>query len=79
MVAFGKLENANKIFDTLTLLDKKNELSVNSSTGRAYTGIVYPVNIATFRSNYNDIYDAIRNPYMFSSPREIKIGVGLIL
>lgn len=60
------------------LLDRKNELSVNSSTGRAYTGIIYPVDFATFRSNYNDIYDRIENPYMLSSPREVKIGVGFI-
>ncbi|MBK7107049.1 MAG: TonB-dependent receptor [Ignavibacteriae bacterium] len=61
------------------LLDRKNELFVNSSTGRAYTGIVYPVDFATFISNYNDIYDSIQNPYMLSTPREIKIGIGLVL
>jgi len=60
------------------LLDRKNELFVNSSTGRAYTAIIYPINIETFRSNYNDIYDAVQNPYMFSPPREIKIGMGYI-
>jgi len=63
-------------FSVYNLLDRKNELYVNSSTGRAYTAIVYPINIQTFRSNYNDIYDAVKNPYMFSTPREIKIGLG---
>ncbi len=58
------------------LLDRKNELFVNSSTGRAYTAIIYPINIETFRSNYNDIYDSVKNPYMYSTPREIKIGLG---
>ncbi len=58
------------------LLDRKNELYVNSSTGRAYTAIIYPINIETFRSNFNDIYDSVKNPYMYSTPREIKIGVG---
>lgn len=60
------------------LLDRKNEIYVNSSTGRAYTAIVYPINIETFRSNYNDIYDSIQNPYMYSTPREIKIGLGYV-
>jgi hypothetical protein len=58
------------------LLDRKNEIYVDSSTGRAYTAIVYPIDIKTFRSNYNDIYDVMKNPYMYSTPREIKIGVG---
>jgi outer membrane receptor protein involved in Fe transport len=58
------------------LLDRKNELFVNSSTGRAYTAIIYPIDIQTFRSNYNDIYDSVKNPYMYSTPREIKIGLG---
>jgi len=58
------------------LLDRKNEIYVDSSTGRAYTKILYPVDFETFRSNYNDIYDSMKNPYMYSAPREIKIGLG---
>lgn len=58
------------------LLDRKNEIYVDSSTGRAYTKILYPVDFETFRSNYNDIYDSMKNPYMYSAPREIKFGLG---
>ncbi|MCB0730166.1 MAG: TonB-dependent receptor [Ignavibacteriae bacterium] len=72
----GKLRFYLSVYN---LLDRKNELSVNSTTGRAYTAIVYPVDFATFISNYNDIYDSIQNPYMYSAPREIKIGIGLVL
>ncbi len=75
----GEVGTLRFFVSVYNLLDRKNELSVNSSTGRAYTGIVYPVDFATFRSNYNDIYDSIENPYMLSSPREIKIGIGLML
>jgi len=76
------IENVGKLrfyLSVYNLLDRMNELSVNTSTGRAYTGIVYPVDFATFRSNYNDIYDSIENPYQLSSPREIKIGIGFVL
>ena len=60
------------------VLDRLNELFVNSSTGRAYTAIIYPIDIQTFRSNFNDIYDSVQNPYMYSRPREVKFGVGYI-
>ncbi len=75
------LSETNKIrffLSVYNLLDRKNEVSVNSTTGRAYTAIVYPINIQTFRSNYNDIYDSVQNPYMYSPPREVKIGVGYL-
>ncbi len=61
------------------LLDTKNELYVNPTTGRAYTGIVREYDINNFRSNYNDIYDGIENPAMYSAPREVKLGVGIRL
>ena len=59
------------------LLDTKNELYVNSTTGRAYTGIIREADLVQFRSNYNDVYDAIENPAMYSAPREVKFGVGI--
>lgn len=73
------LGNAGRVRLSLSiynLLDTMNELYVNSSTGRANTDIIYPVEIQTFRSNFNDIYDSIRNPYQFSAPREVKLGLG---
>ncbi len=59
------------------LLDRLNELQVNQTTGRAYTAIVRPTEITTFRSNFNDILDDARNPGMFSAPRQVKLVVGL--
>ncbi|RQW01786.1 TonB-dependent receptor, partial [candidate division KSB1 bacterium] len=76
-----ELRGASKLrlfLSIYNLLDRKNELSVNSTTGRAYTAIIYPINIETFRSNYNDIYDSVQNPYMYSTPREIKLGMGFL-
>ncbi|MBU0473724.1 MAG: TonB-dependent receptor [Bacteroidetes bacterium] len=60
------------------LLDQLNEVRVNETTGRAYSAIVRPTEISTFKSNYNNIYDAIRDPSMYSPPREIKIGLGIV-
>jgi outer membrane cobalamin receptor len=75
-ISLGGSHKVRLFLSVYNLLDRKNELFVNSSTGRAYTAIVYPINIQTFRSNYNDIYDSVKNPYMYSTPREIKIGFG---
>ena len=60
------------------LFDTLNELSVNSTTGRAYTAIIRPTQLSTFRSNWNTIYDAIENPAMYSAPREVKLGLGFL-
>jgi len=58
------------------ILDRLNENSVNSTTGRAYTGIVRPVDILTYRSDFSEYKDVIQNPAMFAAPRSIKIGLG---
>ena len=60
------------------LLDRLNEEQVNGTTGRAYTAIIRPTEISTFKSNYNDIYDYWQNPSMYAAPREVKIGVGFV-
>ena len=60
------------------LLDQLNEIYVNETTGRAYTAIVRPTEISTFKSNFNDVYDSAHDPSMYSAPREIKLGVGFI-
>jgi outer membrane receptor protein involved in Fe transport len=60
------------------LLDQLNEDHVYGSTGRAYTAILGNTAFETFRSNYNTIYDQYENPGMYSAPREIKLGVGLM-
>lgn len=59
------------------LLDRLNELRVNDATGRAYTTILTESEKSTFKSNYNDVYDASHDPSMYSAPREIKFGIGI--
>ena len=60
------------------LFDRLNENWVNAQTGRAYTAIVQDTDLASHRSNFNDYYDRIQNPSMFSEPRLIKLGVGIL-
>ena len=57
------------------LLDNLNENSVNSTTGRAYSGIVRPVDLLTYRSNFSTYYDVLHNPSMYSAPRSIRLGL----
>ena len=59
------------------LLDRLNENSVYGSTGRAYTTIVREWDVKSHRSNFNDYWDRIKNPAMFSTPRMVKIGLGI--
>jgi outer membrane receptor protein involved in Fe transport len=60
------------------LLDNLNEVSVNSTTGRAYSAIVRESEVMAHHSNYNDYYDRIHDPSMYSSPREVKIGLEVL-
>ncbi len=60
------------------LFDRLNENGVNATTGRAYTAVVQETDLASHRSNFNDYYDRIQNPAMFSSPRQVKLGVGIL-
>jgi len=66
------------LFSVYNLLDRLNEISVHESTGRAYTSIIHPSDYATFRSNFNTIYDKSQDPSMYSAPREVKIGLGFV-
>lgn len=59
------------------LFDRLNEVGVNSQTGRAYTAIVTPSDLAAHRSDFNDYYDRVRNPAMYSAPRYVKLGMGI--
>ncbi|MBN2092694.1 TonB-dependent receptor [candidate division KSB1 bacterium] len=60
------------------LFDRLNEHWVNGRTGRAYTAIIQPSDIANHRSDFNEYIDRVQNPSMYSSPRSIKIGMGLV-
>lgn len=75
------LRGGMKLRFTLTaynLLDRLNEEWVNGQTGRAYTAIVRPADIANHRSNFNEFSDTYQNPTAYSAPRQIKLGLGLM-
>jgi outer membrane receptor protein involved in Fe transport len=59
------------------LLDTKNEVWVNSQTGRAYTDVIQPTDISGHRSSFSTYDDVYQNPSMYSTPREIRIGLGI--
>ena len=61
---------AYNIFDTL------NENTVNETTGRAYTGIVRPIDEISHKSNFSEYTDVLQNPGMFDAPRSIRLGLG---
>ena len=54
-----------------------NENGVDSQTGRAYTAVIKETDYAGHRSDFNDYEDRIKNPSMFSSPRMVKLAVGI--
>jgi len=57
------------------LFDRLNETGVYGTTGRAYTSIVRENDIKNHKSDFNDYWDIIKNPGMFSEPRLIKVGL----
>lgn len=79
--AFYNLLTVGNVDVKLTLLaynifDRLNENWVNSTTGRAYTAIIRPVDLLTYRSDFSEYEDVVQNPAMFAAPRSIKIGLG---
>lgn len=68
---------AKVTLNVYNLFDGLNAESVYESTGQAYTTIVRDAQIASHHSNYNDYYDSIENPAMYSAPRQIKLGFGI--
>ena len=59
------------------LLDRLNESWVDGQTGRAYTAVIKDTDLAGHRSDFNEYEDRIHNPSMYSSPRMIKLAVGI--
>ncbi len=66
-------------FSIYNLTDRLNEFWVNSKTGKAYTDILSPSQIAGYRSNFSTIEETYQNPSMYSAPRSIKLGFEIIL
>jgi hypothetical protein len=64
--------------NTYNILNRMNEEWVNAQTGRAYTAVIQSVDEANHRSNFNEYIDRVQNPAMFSAPRMVKFGVGIV-
>ncbi|MBN1893993.1 TonB-dependent receptor [bacterium] len=59
------------------LFDRLNESWVNSQTGRAYTAVVQETDILGHRSLFSTYEDVYQNPSMYSTPRSVKLGLGI--
>ena len=60
------------------LFDTLNEHGVYGRTGRAYTNIIRESERNNHRSDFNTIEDRFQNPAMYSSPRMVKVGLGIM-
>ena len=69
--------NANLEMNIYNLFDRLNEEWVDGQTGRAYTAVIKETDLAGHRSDFNEYEDRIQNPSMFSSPRSIKLALGI--
>ncbi|MBU4444279.1 TonB-dependent receptor, partial [bacterium] len=65
-------------FTVYNLFDRLNEAWVNAQTGRAYTAILRDTDIAGHRSDFNEFEDRIQDPSMYSAPRLVKVGLGIV-
>ena len=59
------------------IFDRLNEEWVNGETGRAYTAVIRETDIASHRSDFNEYEARIKTPSMYSSPRSIKVALGI--
>ena len=59
------------------LFDRLNENWVNGGTGRAYTAVIKETDLAGHRSDFNNYEDRVQNPSMFSTPRMVKLSMGV--
>ncbi|MCF7886404.1 MAG: TonB-dependent receptor [Candidatus Marinimicrobia bacterium] len=59
------------------LLDRLNPVWVYDDTGQPYTTIIRDGDRASHHSDFNEYKDRVQNPTAYSTPREIKIGLGI--
>jgi len=74
------IKNSLKAKVTLSvynLLDRLNEVAVHPDTGRAYYSIITDIERATYHSTFSSLEDVYGDPGMFSSPRQIKLNIGI--
>jgi hypothetical protein len=74
-----ELFKAQLMLSVYNLFDTLNESWVNSETGRAYTAIVRESDLTSHHSDFNTFDDTFQDPTMFSPPREIRIGLRLLI
>jgi len=72
---FGR-HSIKLMLNVYNLFDNLNAAWVYGDTGQPYTRIVTESDISKFRSDYNDYYDQIENPTMYTYPRSVKITMG---
>jgi len=73
---FGKF-NGRIDLTVYNLFDRLNEHWVDGQTGRAYTSVIRETDLAGHRSDFNEYIDRVQNPSMYSSPRAVKLAVGV--
>ena len=69
---------AQILLNIYNLFDTKNAVWVYSDTGQPYTTIIFDSDRANHRSDFNTYDDRIENPTAYSSPRQIKLGFGIL-
>ncbi len=76
VASIGKMKIRLNLF-VYNLFDRLNENSVDGNTGRAWQSIITESQRISFRSVYHKIEDQYRNPAMYSTPRVVKVGIGV--
>ncbi len=76
MIPLSNRHSLKFTLNVYNLFDKLNAVWVYSDTGQPYTRIVTESELSKFRSDYNDYYDQVKNPTMYSYPRSVKVTVG---
>jgi outer membrane receptor protein involved in Fe transport len=70
-------ENLRFTLSVYNLLDRLNETYVNGNTGRAYTAIIREQNLLSHHSDFNEYIDRVHSPGAYSTPRYVKLGMGV--
>lgn len=77
-IPLGKNLKGQITLNVYNLFDRKNAVWVYSDTGQPYTTIIHESDRSGHRSDFNEYEDRIENPTMYSSPRQMKIGFGIL-
>jgi outer membrane receptor protein involved in Fe transport len=77
-IPLGKNIKGQITLNVYNLFDRKNATWVYPDTGQPYTTIIFDSDRSNHRSDFNDYEDRVKNPTMFSAPRQVKIGFGIL-